>query len=54
MCDIFNCNYCILRGRIKGLNSFITSILFEVGSYRTVVLLTHFIKENLLVYSVNV
>ena len=29
--------YCILRGRIKGLNSSITTILFEVGGYRTVV-----------------
>ena len=29
--------YCILRGRIKGFNSSITTILFEVGSYRTVV-----------------
>ena len=29
--------YCILCGRIKGLNSSITTILFEVGSYRTVV-----------------
>ena len=33
------CNsiYCILRGRIKGFNRSITTILFEVGSYRTVV-----------------
>ena len=29
--------YCILRGRIKGFNRSITTILFEVGSYRTVV-----------------
>ena len=29
--------YCILRGQIKGFNGSITSILFEVGSYRTVV-----------------
>ena len=29
--------YCILRGRIKGFNSSITTILFEVDSYRTVV-----------------
>ena len=29
--------YCILRGRIKGLNSSITTILFEVGIYRIVV-----------------
>ena len=28
--------YCILRGRIKGFNRSITTILFEVGSYRTV------------------
>ena len=28
--------YCILRGRIKGFNHSITTILFEVGSYRTV------------------
>ena len=54
-------NYCILRGRIKGFNSSITTILFEVGSYRTVVgylycqssyrtvvLLIHFIKETCL------
>ena len=26
-------NYCILRGRIKGFNCSITTILFEVGSY---------------------
>ena len=30
-------SYYILRGRIKGFNSSITTILFEVGSYRTVV-----------------
>ena len=29
--------YCILHGKIKGFNSSITSIFFEVGSYRTVV-----------------
>ena len=29
--------YCILRGQIKGFNRSITTILFEVGSYRTVV-----------------
>ena len=29
--------YCILHGQIKGFNSSITTILFEVGSYRTVV-----------------
>ena len=29
--------YCILRGQIKGFKSSITTILFEVGSYRTVV-----------------
>ena len=34
ICMIF---YCILRGQIKGFNSSITIILFEVGSYRTVV-----------------
>ena len=28
---------CILCGRIKGFNSSITTILFEVGSYRTMV-----------------
>ena len=33
----FNADYCILRGWIKGFNSSITTILFEVGSYRTVV-----------------
>ena len=55
--------YCILHGRIKGFNISITryTILFEVVSYRTVVgvtecwssfrtvvLLTHFIKETCL------
>ena len=30
-------SYCILRGWIKGFNRSITTILFEVGSYRTVV-----------------
>ena len=29
--------YCILRGQIKGFNRSVTTILFEVGSYRTVV-----------------
>ena len=29
--------YCILCWQIKGFNSSITTILFEVGSYRTVV-----------------
>ena len=29
--------YCILRGRIKGFNHSITTIMFEDGSYRTVV-----------------
>ena len=29
--------YCILHGRIKGFNISIITILFEVGSYRTVV-----------------
>ena len=29
--------YCILRGRIKGFNSSITTIMCEEGSYRTVV-----------------
>ena len=29
--------YCILRGRIKGFNRSITTILCQVGSYRTVV-----------------
>jgi len=28
--------YCILRGRIKRFNSPITTILFEVGNFRTV------------------
>ena len=30
-------HYCILRGRIKGFNRSITTIMCEVGSYRTVV-----------------
>ena len=30
-------SYCILRGRIKGFNRSITTILCQVGSYRTVV-----------------
>ena len=38
--------YCILRGQIKGYNSSITTIMCQGGSYRTVVLLTHFIKET--------
>ena len=29
--------YCILRGRIKGFNRSITTIMCEDGSYRTVV-----------------
>ena len=29
--------YCILRGWIKEFNNSITTILFEVGSYRTVI-----------------
>ena len=29
--------YCILHGRIKGYNSSITTIMRQVGSYRTVV-----------------
>ena len=29
--------YCILYGWIKGFNRSITTIVFEVGSYRTVV-----------------
>ena len=29
--------YCILRGRIKGFNSSITTIMCQGGSYRTVV-----------------
>ena len=29
--------YCILRGWIKGFNSSITTIMCQVGSYRTVV-----------------
>ena len=34
---MYICIYCILHGRIKGFNRSITTILFEVGSYRTVV-----------------
>ena len=30
-------DYCILCGRIKGFNSSITTIMCQVGSYRTVV-----------------
>ena len=30
-------NYCILHGRIKGYNSFITTIMCQGDSYRTVV-----------------
>ena len=37
VCDIYIYIYCILRGQIKGFNRSITTILFEVGSYRTVV-----------------
>ena len=40
--------YCILRGQIKGFNRSITTIMCEDGSYRTVVLLTHFNKETCL------
>ena len=29
--------YCTLHGRIKGFNSSVTTILFEVGSYRVVI-----------------
>ena len=29
--------YCILRGQIKGLNRSVTTILFKVGSYRTLI-----------------
>ena len=35
--EVINTIYCILRGRIKGFNRSISTILFEVGSYRTVV-----------------
>ena len=30
-------NYCILCGQIKGFNRSITTILCQVGSYRTVI-----------------
>ena len=33
----YKLSYCILRGQIKGFNSSITTILCQVGSYRTVV-----------------
>ena len=36
-CDPVSLICCIFGGRIKGFNSSITTILFEVGSYRTVV-----------------
>ena len=36
-CKVLSSVYCILRGWIKGFNSSITTILFEVGIYRTVV-----------------
>ena len=29
--------YCTLRGQIKGFNSSITTIMYEVGNYRSVV-----------------
>ena len=32
-----NTIYCILRGWIKGFNSSITTIMCQVGSYRTVI-----------------
>ena len=37
--EVCYCNsiYCTLRGRIKGFNSSVTTILCQVGSYRTVV-----------------
>ena len=35
-CDITGF-YCILRGRIKGFNSSITTIMCQGGNYRTVV-----------------
>ena len=34
---LYIATYCILCRQIKGFNSSITTILFEVGSYRTVV-----------------
>ena len=37
MCCHRMIDYCILHGRIKGFNCSITTILFEVGSDRTVV-----------------
>ena len=46
--------YCVLCGRIKGYNSSITTIMCQGGSYRTVVLLTHFYQRNTFVYSLNV
>ena len=47
-------NYCILRGRIKGYSSSITTIMCQGGSYKTVVLMTHFYQRNTFVYSLNV
>ena len=38
--------YSILRGRIKGT----ATIMCQGGSYRTVVLLTHFYQRNTFVY----
>ena len=35
--DMYNLYLLYLRGWIKGFNSSITTILLEVGSYRTVV-----------------
>ena len=34
---LYKCSYCVLRGRIKGYNSSITTIMCQGGSYRTVV-----------------
>ena len=53
--------YCILCWQIKGFNSSITTILFEVvvielwlGNYSVVALLAHFYRRNRFVYSINV
>ena len=43
-----------LRGRIKGYNSSIATIMCQGGSYRTVVLLTDFYQRNTFVCSLNV
>ena len=60
-CVVYMGNYCVLRGRIKGFNSSITAIMYQVGSYRTVVgsyrmvvLLTHFYQRKIFVYSISV